>query len=69
MAGFIHSLANLSYAELIRELGDAAEETIRCCQQHGLVAVQKDCVDCSRKMMIVNRDGKDAKVWHCGRLL
>ena len=31
MAGFIPALANISYADLIRELGEI-EETIRWCQ-------------------------------------
>ena len=37
MAGFTHPLANISYADLIRELGDTTEETIRWCQRHGMV--------------------------------
>ena len=61
MAGFIPNSANISYADLIRDLGETAEETIRWCQQHGLIAVRKDC---GREMMMVNRDGK---VWQCGR--
>ena len=67
MAGFIPTLANISYADLICDLGETAEETIRWCQQHGLIAVRKDWVDCGREMMMVNRDGKDGKVWQCGR--
>ena len=57
MAGFIPTLANISYADLIRDLGETAEETIKWCQQHGLIEVRK-------MIMMVNRDGK---VWQCGR--
>ena len=60
MAGFVPPLVNISYADLIRELGNTAEETIRCCQQHGLMAVRKDCVNCSRERM-ADQDGKDGK--------
>ena len=67
MDGFIPTLANISYADLIRDLGETAEETIRWCQQHGLIAVRKNCVECGREMTMVNRDGKDGKVWQCGR--